>query len=218
MVSRRKRKSNTSRRRTDREKLELFLKTAEELSKTTLAQTGFGFEYTQRWSRDDGILHSELQQPDENDLRSFLLTFRKFLAQESDVNLQMIHGIIFRHLQREDPDHDIRRDLGAANSKWRSHLAGSSMKLNINGQDRPPELVITMWINGKYFHDDPEYIEEIEQLEKNDPITFDVYRTQFLDGVIATTKYVMWLARNLIYFFHKELLTFDEQVDDTPTA
>ncbi len=86
-MSRRKRKSNTNHGRTDREKLELFLNTTEELSKTTLAQKGFGFEYTQQWSRVDGIVHTELEQPDENDFRSFLLTFRKFVSQESDVNL-----------------------------------------------------------------------------------------------------------------------------------
>ncbi len=60
--------------------------------------------------------------------------------------------------------------------------------LNINGQDRSPEQVMTIWINGKYFHDDPDYKQEIELLETIDPITFGVYRTQFLDGVVATTK------------------------------
>jgi hypothetical protein len=212
-VSRKKRKSETSRERTDRQKLELFLKMAEELSNTALAKKGLGYHYTQRWSRSDDILRTELQQPDEEDLRSFLMTFRKFVSQGSDVYIQSIHGIIMKHLQREDPDHDVHADFGAMNSKWRKNFAGGFMALNINGQDRPPEVVMTIWINGKYFHDDPDFKEEIEQLEKHDPLTFGIYRTQFLDAIVTTTKYIMYLANNLRYCLHKELLVFDELID-----
>jgi len=91
-MSRQRAKAKASRQRGDKEKLELFLALVTELLTTDLAKKGFGYAHTLNGSKAAGV-RSELEQPDENDLRSFLITFRKFISDDSDVYLQGIHDI-----------------------------------------------------------------------------------------------------------------------------
>jgi len=127
-MSRNRAKVKASRQRGDKEKLELFLALVTELETTDLAKKGLGYTHTLKGSRSDG-LRQELEQPDENDLRSFLITFRKFISDNSDVYLQGIHDICYRRLTRED----YRDDLGKMNERWRKHFTKGWMRLNING-------------------------------------------------------------------------------------
>jgi hypothetical protein len=105
-MSRQRANVKASRQRGDKEKLELFLALATELVTTDLAKKGFGYTHTLKGSRSEG-LRQELEQPDENDLRSFLITFRKFISDNSDVYLQGIHDICYRRLTREDYRDDL---------------------------------------------------------------------------------------------------------------
>jgi len=91
-MSRQRAKAKASRQRGDKEKLELFLALVTELLTTDLAKKGFGYAHTLNGSKAAGV-RSELEQPDENDLRSFLITFRKFISDDSDAYLQGIHDI-----------------------------------------------------------------------------------------------------------------------------
>lgn len=204
-MSRHRAKPKTSHQRGDREKLELFLKLTAEMNTTDLAKKGLGYNYRAKWSKSEGFTQ-ELQEPDENDLRSFLLTFRKFVSEESDVYLQVIHGVFYKRLTRED----YRTELGKMNIQWRHLFQQGWLRLNINGREFPPEYTLKVYINGRYFHDDPDYAEELAQLAQHDPIGSLLHRSQFLAAVVETSKYIDWLACNLDYCLRQELLNFTD--------
>jgi hypothetical protein len=60
----------------------------------------------------------ELRQPDEEELRSFLLTFRKFVSEREDVHLFPIHNMLEPLLTSEE----LRKYLREARSAWKATL------------------------------------------------------------------------------------------------
>jgi hypothetical protein len=204
-MSRNTAKPKASRKRNDREKLELFLKLMKEMRDTSLAKKGFSVKHSYRWNKSDGILHVDLEQPDEDDLRSFLLTLRKILSKNEDAYIQTIHRIFYKRVKRDD----MRQDLGAMNSEWRTQLANGGMNINLNGRKLPPEYVVEVWLNGKYFHDDIDYAQELNQLETVGLVGSTLHRVQFLNAILSTANYALWLASNLDYCLNQDLLDFD---------
>jgi hypothetical protein len=192
-----------SRLRSDEERLELFLKLAAELGTSDLAKKGLSYKQSYQWNKLEGFKH-ELQQPDETDLRAFLTTFRKFISEDSDVYLQAIHRIIYKRLTREE----YRESLRTMNAQWRKLFQKGWMRLKINGRDVSPEYALKVYINGRYFHDDLDYAQELEDLERNDPMVSETHRAQFLAAVVDTSNYIGWLAHNIDYLLREGLLDF----------
>ncbi len=84
-MSRNKGSVKAQRKRSDRERLELFIRKFEELQSTQLAKKGFRVQHRVRYS--PGSIESNLTQPDESDVREYLLTFRPFISENEDVFL-----------------------------------------------------------------------------------------------------------------------------------
>lgn len=61
-------------KRTDREKLDLFISKVNELQNTRLAKEGFSAEYNIQ-QRQEQPLEFDLKQPDEADFRDYLMTY-----------------------------------------------------------------------------------------------------------------------------------------------
>lgn len=89
-------------------------------------------------------------QPDEDDLRSFLTIFRKFISQESPIYIYKIFNLCQQHIM----DDNIKHDLAEARRGWGNQLKYGFMKLTFNGKDLAPEFLNDLWINAVYFHDD----------------------------------------------------------------
>ena len=68
---------------TPREQFELFVARAEELRRTRLVAKGFEPGIRLRWDAFEG-LRFQSSQPDEEALRSFLLTFRQFVSRDGE--------------------------------------------------------------------------------------------------------------------------------------
>ena len=47
-------------------------------------------------------------EPDEEDLRSYLMTFRKFISKEEPVFISYIHGLCHKHFTSDEPKGHIR--------------------------------------------------------------------------------------------------------------
>ena len=60
-----------------------------------------------------------LNFPDENDLRSFLLTFRQFIAPKEPIHVNKICNICFRALETNN---NLRTYLIEARERWRQAL------------------------------------------------------------------------------------------------
>lgn len=208
-MSQNRQKPKTSRKRTDREKVDLFLRLAEELrqmvedmSNSDPAHNGFG--YNCKFSMTSGAFSTEFNQPSEKDLRSFLITLRKLTMKKGDANIRNIHKIFYQRVKRDE----LRQDIGEANSDWLRQMSVGSLNLTIGGSEVRPEYAVEVWNNGKYFHDDLDYAEELERIKLN-PIDSTLHRIQFLNAITSITNYAFWLANNITYSLKGGLLELE---------
>src|SRR3954467_5707674 len=97
----RRKGSGAKRERGDQEKLHLFVRKAQELSETNLAQKGINAGLSYYGDPVSG-LSMELDEPDEDEFRSFLVTFRHFISEKEPVFLNSVFNICSRRLVNED--------------------------------------------------------------------------------------------------------------------
>src|SRR5258708_5251930 len=93
-MSRNKPSKKANRDRTDKEKLELFVKRADELLQTRLSINGCSISHNVRYESGHPI-ESKLEQPDEADFKEHLLTFRHFISEAEDTFLTHILNIFY---------------------------------------------------------------------------------------------------------------------------
>jgi len=130
------------------------------------------------------------------------------VAQGSDIQLNRIHGIVYRHLRTSPKTDEYKTALRTMNDHWKGSFKNGFTRLTINGTRVRPEHAWDAWINGHYLHDDMDYKEELKPL---DGLPKEMHRAQFLESLIITLKYTSWLARNIYFFLQEDLLDFSSE-------
>src|SRR5258708_39472111 len=95
-MSRNKGSVKATRKRTDREKLELFISKANELQNTRLEKEGFSAQFNVQQRQGQPIEYN-LTQPNEADFQGYLVTFRLFISEDEVVFLGRIFIIFYHH-------------------------------------------------------------------------------------------------------------------------
>ncbi len=168
----------------------IFLQRVEELQRTRFVERAGQVGYTLNFSKMAGISFQS-REPDEEDLRSFLLTFRRFVADGDPLNIGHIHNICERRLRSDD----LRRHLREARAHWRRDAETGGMSLVFNGRQISPEYVADLFINGHYFHDEPAKRAKLASLRE--PLEYLVVRHHFLNFVLDGTRQVFYVANVL---------------------
>ncbi|SRR6266567_348290 len=197
------RKGSTARHdRSDQDILNLFTLKAQELSETNLAKKGFRIEYNVQYHHETGI-HRELIEPDEDEFRSFLLTFRLFISEQEPVFLNRIFSICHKCLN----DDEIRNNLKEARKSWMKIQQHSGFHIIINGKEHTAAEVCDMWINGKYFHNDFQPQEKLRQASLDE---FLAYRLHFLFFIEDATRHIAYLYNVVLKALEDDLLIFNK--------
>lgn len=171
----------------DDERFELFLRRAEELVATRLVRTGnLRSSFNLSFARDRPLQLST-HSPDEDDLRSFLVTFRQFTMNNEPVNVRAIHNTLWQRLTGDE----IRGHLTAARERYGNALKTGGLAFVFNEHRFSPEEVLDLWINGRYFHSDSRKAKSIDAL---DPMATLFVRHVFLDVLVEASRYVLFLA------------------------
>jgi hypothetical protein len=200
-VARRK-KSTAERERSDQEKLHLFVRKAQELSETKLAQKGIGpglhyqVDQVSGWS-------TGLDEPDEDELRSFLVTFRHFISNDEPVFLNSVLNICTIRLISEE----LKGFIADARKDWANIQRVSRIMLIINGTELPALEVWKIWINGKYFHNDLRYQQLLDQAP---PEVLNFLRFNFLSFVDSATHLIAWLHQFVLKALSENMFLFEE--------
>src|SRR6266700_5632182 len=181
-MSRNKGSVKAQRKRSDRERLELFIRKFEELRSTQLAKKGFRVQHRVRYS--PGSIESNLTQPDESDVREYLLTFRSFVSENEDVFLNRIFNICLRRLTSDE----MKQSLTQARQSFEQAKQNNGIIFQLNGKHLTPLQITNMYLDGKYFHNDLEYQ---RQLDSMSPPVADFPRTYFLHFIIHTTDIII---------------------------
>lgn len=201
-MSRSKRFVKTGHKRTDREKLELFISKFNELQNTKLAREGFKVEQTITSSQEKGLEFS-LEQPDEADLKEFLLTFRHFISEREDAFLGRIFSICHQRLI----SNEIKQSLAQARQSFEEVKKHNGVHFQINGKRYSPLEVTDMYLNGRYFHSDLEYQ---QQLESMPPLTSELLRFYFLNFIIQASKIIHYVRNGVAHAFQEGLFQFED--------
>jgi hypothetical protein len=177
------------------EDLHLFLRRVEELGATRLVQGGFGAGLSINFDRVRGLRFTT-RYPDEEDLRSYLLTFRRFVLRKERVSYRRIYDFCFEHVTSDD----MKQRLVEARQGWVASLRDGGFGLVVDDTSHHPEHVLDLWINGHYFHDDSAKLAALDCLA---PVSVILSKFAFLNAVIEATKQVIYL-RNLVGIALKE--------------
>jgi hypothetical protein len=166
--------------RSEVERLQLYVDLTEQLKTSRLVQRRPDIGLQVNWTPEEGM-RTEVQQPEEEELRSFLLTFRKFVSQGEDAYFNAICNIAERRLENVD----LKVRLRKARELWKHAMRTGPMGI-VDDDDRTitPEYVVDLFINGRYFHNDAQKEAELKRLLP------DLVRYQFLAAILDTTKAV----------------------------
>lgn len=135
----------------DIEVLKRFCARADRLLVQPLAQTGWTDTFTLRFEQSR-IVSVSLEGPDEKDLQVLLLQLRPFVSEGEDIFIGRVFGIMDRRLT----DNPMREALRNARALWKAAQKSLGLVLVVEGKTLTPEILADLWINGYYFHDDPE--------------------------------------------------------------
>lgn len=160
-------KRNTIENRLEpRQQLELFVRRVNELNQRSIIQQG-NFQKLQLRTRIDQSGWSyELSDVDGKPIEveafnSLLLALRPFIAQKEPIFLSDVFKICGRYLTDNAP----REGFDKAWRQWKSYLRGNTDIIQIFDGDEllTPLVILDIWINGHYFHNDLEHIERLER-------------------------------------------------------
>lgn len=182
----RRTRRNTFEAMSVRERFQLFVQRVGELNRTRLAQDGFDWALQIHFDRDHGV-SVDLQQPDEDLLRSFLLALRQFMSQGEPVYLFTIYNLCNNHIASDF----LRQQLAESRTAWKGALRGTGIGLTIDGREFTPEEATDIWLNGYYFHNDQAYREILAGLQSMDR---GLVRTWFLQCITASAKVVVYVG------------------------
>jgi len=181
-----RRRGKTTSSYTPRQQLELFYRRVGELAQERLLLKGLRPRLSLKYTTDDG-LSTILREPDEVDLRSFVLSFRHFFAKGEPVHLYSIYALCDRLISSDE----LRGYARQSREHWKEALTRSGIGMNFNGREITPEHITDLWINGHYFHSDQDKMRELESLMRFD---LKVSRFLFLSFLCDATRQVMYLG------------------------
>jgi hypothetical protein len=181
--------------------MNLFLTRARELERTRLIQSGYSPSWSFNFDRMQGLRFSSTE-PDEEDLRSFLITFRQFVSERDPIFLNRVYNLCQQHLRSDE----LKRLLVTSRRALRTSQQHGGIQFVFNDKNITPEYVADLWINGWYFHNDYEKRRKLERLM---PHEFIMVRQRFLAFIAGVTVQIFYVA-NIINAALKEGLLREE--------
>ena len=142
------------------EGLTLFVKRARELSQRRLMTSGSQWRFY--------LNRNQIGGPDEEDVRSFLVTFRQFISQSDPIFIGKIFNDCINHL----PIGEMKASFQQTKGDWERALRKGDRAFKIDKGIVTPEHALDLWINGCYFHNDPNKAAEFKRLSNRSPALF----------------------------------------------
>ena len=133
------------------ERLDLFVSRSGDIINRRVVRSK-SLEVNLHLSFDRAIgMRLDSREPDEEDLRSFLMDFRMFISEKEPVFIPRVRSLIIQGLDASSP---LRTALINSKKAWHQQLRTGILRVNLNGKQYSPEDVLDLWINGYYFHND----------------------------------------------------------------
>lgn len=166
-----------------REGFELFVQRTDELSRIRIIRNqGLSSEWSISIGHNEPAVFRSVQ-PDEEDLRSYLMAFRKFVSEREPLFIGYIHGLCHKHFTSDE----LKGRIRDCQNGWKETLSHGGIKLRFDGSEMQPAHIADLWINGHYFHDDPE---KADELRRYVPFGNLMLKQEFIQFVVEATRVV----------------------------
>jgi hypothetical protein len=187
---------------TDREQLELYVKRVQELGDRPIVKEGrlkYSISGTQ-----DGLSISE---PNEEEWRSFILTFRFFIAQKEPTYFHNVRNTVFRRFRPsvERADRDI---LESYKFFWARTMNGGGLSLKVDEQEISAEEILDVYMNRVYFHNDSLLD---DKLKKYTSLAVPLDKMRLYTTIIDLTEAIFNMAGLIQHGFKNDWFDFSEE-------
>jgi len=126
------------------------------------------------------------REPDETSLKAFLLTFRQFISEKEPIFMNKIYNLCQKHLTNDR----MREYLVKSREVWKNTLKSTGILVFYNKCELTPEYITDLWINGYYFHSDPEKWITLKKILPHEKM---LVKFQFLNFLLDATTQVLYL-------------------------
>lgn len=148
----------------ERNKLDLFLRRFEQLERTRFYSNPKlkNIQYKIKGEKtDEGFqTRDEVKVPDEETIKSFLLSFRVFYMEGEHTNFYSICNLLYKKIL----DKKVRAALITIRSNYTKALNTSFVSINFLGKSYLPKDIVNLWFNAEYFHTDIEKVKELDKI------------------------------------------------------
>lgn len=171
--------------------LKLFCDKARRLAATRIGsgQTD-GIRGRIRYELNRGLWF-EAELPPEELIAEFLMAFRFFYLQKEPTHFHNILGLIGKHSN----DENVREALKVFGKQWNNCLFDKVMNIAYNDKPITSSLLLDLWFNAHYFHQDEEKEKQLKQLILGFSEGFAKH--MLLDAAFEATKVVYKLFDGL---------------------
>ena len=184
-----------------KQRLELFRERVDVLTNTNLLKKGLKSSLKITSHKDKGW-KIEISWPEDDDLRSYLTTFRHFILKNSPVFLNRIYKLCIKHVK----DSKVKQMLERNRKHWLGIHQQGAMGLSYQGKNVTPKFVVDLFIKGEYFHIEGEEREFLKGL----PDEFDkLFKQQFIDFILLANKHIFFLDSVIKKVVNENLLIDD---------
>lgn len=181
-----------------RGKLVKFCEAVQELKGTNTMKKGLSSNMTIKF--DGSEVRFETEWPEEDDLRSFLLTFRQFVMPREDLFLDHIFNTCYQKLI----DIKMKERLAEARKAWKKINKRSGLViLTHKGKTFTPREVVNLWLSGSYFHKDEEKRAVLKELPYSQLMMF---KHQFMLFLLQATRIICHVEKNVEMALNNGLL------------
>jgi hypothetical protein len=169
--------------------LRFFVSQAQQmLNRPLLTSNGLQGGFSLSFNHTTGLRFTA-PEPDEEQFRSFMLDFRPFTMNSERIHLGRTMNLLEQYLS----DTELRDAVREVRSQWKLAQRGM-VGLVINERNYSADAVLSLFVNGYYFHHDSEKRELVESFGE---IGKWLARRTFIDMVIDGVR-VIAAIRNII--------------------
>jgi len=151
-----------------------FLDVADELTNRRFTPDGLtDFNFKIYTDNQSGKITTEIHSGDEEDFRSFLMTFRKFILNEP----ANVDHILNKSIQliKKDKFPDLWSKLKTMKSFWRQIYSTGIIKIRNKYIDNiSPEYVLSLFCSYYFHHDNKGRIKELKRLLDSEPRSAEI--------------------------------------------
>ncbi|MHB1004253.1 MAG: hypothetical protein ACYC3S_01265 [Chloroflexota bacterium] len=168
------------------EQLRLFLVRANALLDTRLVRQYLPHSMSIKFHYRVGLWIEE-SYPDEDDLRALLTHIRPFMMERESIYLNRIYNLCHLRLTSDE----LKGYLIESRKRWLAAFKRGGFGLQVDDKEYTPELVMDLWINGHFFHNDEE---KLRALQKLAPVGIIFARQQFLFFLGEAVEQTLFVA------------------------